>query len=181
MDLSLKMSKSTYDAARLLANFRRDVGFSRFGLVVQALFAHVLLRIGGSVLDVKNPGHPDITARLGGQLYYIEVETAARKTTPRRLDQGDLDVLQVGRDGERGYFCVLDAGPPLAWLCVDVATLGRRATGELRLSILRSYSDRHLSVDCTVEFSTLVISQARNLNQLTYKQLRQEALDANPR
>ena len=177
----LKMSQSSYDAAKLLANLRRDVGFSKFGLVVQALFAHVLLRLGGSVLDVKNPGHPDISAILGGQLYNIEVETAMRKTIPRRLERGDLEVLQVSREDERGYFCVLDSGPPLAWLCVDVASLGQRAAGELRLSLLRSYSNRSLSSDCTVEFSDLVTSQVRMLRQLTYAQLRQEALSSKPR
>lgn len=86
MVLSSKMSQSTYDAAMLLANFRRDVGFRKFGLVVQGLFAHVLLRLGGMVLDVKNPGHPDISAVLGGQLYNIEVETTTKEddSTPSR-------------------------------------------------------------------------------------------------
>ena len=165
----------------LVADLRRDVGFSKFGLVVQALFAHVLLRLGGRVLDVKTPGHPDISAVLEGQLYNIEVETATRKTIPRRLKQGDLNVLRVSREGELGYFCVLDSGPPLTWLCVNVASLGQRAAEELRISLLRSYSNRDLSADCTIEFSNLVVSQARVLNQLTYEQLRREALNSNPR
>ena len=136
------MSQSTYDAAILLANLRHDVGFSKFGLVVQALFAHVLLRLGGKVLAINSPGHPDISAVLGGELFSIEVETATRKTIPRHLEPGDLKVLQVSREGERGYFCVLDTGPPLAWLCVDVASLRQRASGKLRISLLRSYSNR---------------------------------------
>ena len=181
MGLGLKMSQSTYDAAMLLANLRREIGFSKFGPVVQALFAHVLLRLGGLVLDIKHPGHPDISAILGGQLYNIEVETATKKTIPRHLEPGDLQVLLVSREGEYGYYCVLDSGPPLAWLCVDVASLGQRAAGELRISLLRSYSNRDLSADCTIEFSNLVMSQTRVLNQLTYEQLRQEALSSNPR
>ena len=176
-----KMSQSPYDAAKLLADLRNDVGVQRFGLVVQALFAHVLLRLGGNVLDVKSPGHPDIRAMLAGQMYNIEVETAGRKTLPRQLEQGDLDVLQVRGDGEHGYFCVLDCGPPIAWLCVDVASLGRRAGGELRLSLLRGYSNRELSLDCTAEFSRLVVKEARILHQLTYDQLRQEVLSGRPR
>ena len=175
------MSQFPYDAAKVLAYFRNDVGFQRFGLVVQALFAHVFLRLGGNVLDVKNPGHPDIRALLAGQSYYIEVETAQGKTLPRQLDQGDLDALQTLDEGEQGYFCVLDCGPPIAWICVDVASLGRRAGGELRMSLLRGYSNRDLSLDCTAEFSHLVIKEARNLNQLTYAQLRHEALSGRPR
>ena len=175
------MSQSPYDAARLLADLRNDVGNRGFGIVVQALFAHVLLRLGGRVLEVNHPGHPDILATLAGQVYSIEVEAATRKTLPRQLEQGDLDVLQVIRDGERGYFCVLDCGPPLTWLCVDVASLGQRADGELRLSLLRGYSNRELSLDCTSEFSLLVIREARSLHQLTYDRLRQEALSGTPR
>ena len=170
------MSQSPYDAARALADFRNDVGFQRFGLVVQALFAHVLLRLGGKVLDVKSPGHPDIRALLAGQMYNIEIETAKGKTLPRQLDQGDLDVLQAREEGEHGYFCVLDCGPPIAWLCVDVASLGRRAGGELRMSLLRGYCNRDFSLDSTAEFSRLVMKEAKSLNQLTFAQLRQEAL-----
>ena len=175
------MSQSAYDAAILLENLRRDVGFSKFGLVAQALFAHVLLRLGGRITEINNPGHPDIRAVLGGQLYNIEVETAMRKTLPRRLDQSDLAVLRVSREGEHGYFCVLDIGPPLVWLCVDVASLRQRADGELRMSLLRSYSNRDWSSDCTTEFANLVVRQSRVLHWLTYPQLRQEAMRSNPR
>lgn len=165
----------------MLADLRNDVGFQKFGLVVQAMFAHVLLRLGGKVLDVKNPGHPDILAILAGRIYNIEVETAKGKTLPRQLDQRDLKVLKDCGAGKHGYFCVLECGPPIVWLCVDVASLGQRAYGQLRLSLLRGYSNRDLSLDCTAEFSSLVIKEARNLHQLTYTQLRQEALSGRPR
>ena len=175
------MSQFPYDAAKLLTELRNDVGFPTFGLVVQALFAHVLVRLGGNVLSIKSPGHPDIRAVLAGQLYNIEVETATRKTLPRQLEQGDLNVLQDLREGERGYYCVLDCGPPLAWLCVDVGLLGWRAGGKLRLSLLRGYSNRAMSLDCTDEFSRLVIQESRSLHYLTYSLLRQEALSGKPR
>lgn len=175
------MSQSPYDAAKLLTDLRNDVGFCKFGLVIQALFAHVLLRLGGKVVDIKNPGHPDIRAILEGQLYNIEVEHATRKTLPRQLEQGDLEVLENRREGERGYFCVLDCGSPITWLCVDVASLRSRVSGELRMSLLRGYSNREMSLNCTAEFSRLVISETRNLHQLTYDLLRQEALSGRPR
>ena len=175
------MSQSPYDAAKLLVDLRNDVGIQTFGILVQALFAHVLLRLGGKVLDVKHPGHPDILATWAGHLYYIEVETATRKILPRHLEPRDLDVLRVSKDGEHGYYCVLECGPPLAWLCVDVASLGQRVHGDLRLSLLRGYSNRELSLDCTSEFSLLVIQEARSLHQLTYDRLRQEVLSGTPR
>ena len=172
----LKMSQPRYDAARLLSGLWDDIGFQRFGLVIQALFAHVLLRLGGEVLDVRNPGHPDISAILAGQLHNIEVETVKRKTVPRRLESGDLQVLQVNRDGVCGYYCVLDCGPPISWLCVDVASLGHRADEQLHLSLLRGYCDKDFSIDCTSQFSHLVTSEAGNLRRFTYAQLRREAL-----
>ena len=175
------MSQSPYDAAGLLADLRREVYFSKYGLVVQALFAHVLKKLGGIVLEINNPGHPDIRMNLGGLRYNIEVETASRKTLPRELEQGDLNVLLVDREDDRGYYCVLDSGPPVSWLCVDVASLGKRVYGELRISLLRSYSDRGLSSDCTLEFSELVVSQGRLLSRLTYEQLRRQVLGLRPR
>lgn len=175
------MSQSPYEAAKLLTHLRNDVGFHRFGIVVQALFAHVLLRLGGNVLDVKHPGHPDIRAVLAGQQYNIEVETATKKTLPRQLERGDLDVLQDCREGELGYYCVLDCGPPIAWLCVDVASLRLRAAGQLRLALLRSYSNRSLSLDCTSDFSRLVTKEEKALHRLSYDMLRQEALSGRPR
>lgn len=181
MDLHSKRYQLVYEAAMLLAPLRRDVGDSRFGLVVQALFAHVLLRLGGRIVDIKNQGHPDIIAVLGGQIYHIEVEAPRKTTVPRQLDPGDLKVLRVSHEGRRGYFCVLDSGPPLNWVCVDVASLGRRVTGKLRVSLLKSRADRDLSTACSVEFSNLVIRQSTVLHQLTFNQLREEALGSKPR
>ena len=86
MGRSSKMSQLPYDAARLLAELRREKGFSSFGLLIQALFAHVILRLGGDILDIRSPGHPDIRAIFGGRIHNIEVETAKRKTNPRRLE-----------------------------------------------------------------------------------------------
>ena len=181
MGRSSKMSQLPYDAARLLAELRREKGFSSFGLLIQALFAHVILRLGGDILDIRSPGHPDIRAIFGGRIHNIEVETAKRKTNPRRLEAGDLEVLLTTKDWERGYFCVLDCGPPVAWLCVDIASLGQRVTEKLPISLLRAYSDWDYSVDCTTQFSELVTSEAGSLHHLTYGQLRREALDGSAR
>ena len=172
-----KMSQLSHDAARILSGLRTDIGLSRFGLVVQALFAHVLVRLGGNVLDIRNPGHPDIIVRLGGQLHNIEVEAPSRTTAVRRLQLGDLNVLQCLGEGEYGFFCVLDCGPPVAWLCVDIANLGYRAKEDLHLSLLRAYADQNYSDDCTTQFSELIVKEELRLYHLSYSQLRQEALN----
>ena len=177
----LTPSQLQYETARVLFALRAEVGFSRFGLVIQALFAHVLLRMGAEVIDVRNPGHPDIIARLDGELHNIEVEAASRKTTARRLQLGDLDVLQDVGSGGSGYFCVLDCGPPAEWLYVNVATLGARANENLRMSLLRAYADERFSADSTAQFSDLIVKEAQYLPQLSYSRLRQEALEGRGR
>lgn len=170
------MSQSHYDAARVVANLTAEMSLSRFGLLIQALFAHVLVRLGANVLEIRTPGHPDISAVLAGNLHKIEVEAASRKTHVRRLDPGDLEVLQVKGERELGFFCVLDCGPPIAWLCVDIARLGNRVNDALRMSLLRAYADQGYSRDCTDQFADMVIKQGNNLLNLSYARLCQEAL-----
>lgn len=144
---------------------------------MQALLAHVILRAGGLVYDVRNPGHPDIVARFDWNLLKLEVEVASRKKFSRQLDSSDIEGLKPVDTSERGYFCVLDCGPPLAWLCVNIGTLGDRIKGPLRLSLLRAYADRDISDHWSAEFADLVLKEARNLRYLTYSLLREEALN----
>ena len=177
----MKTSQLQYDAAPILSDFRSDVGYSRFGLVIQALFAHVLLRMGAVIIDVRNPGHPDIIAKLNGVFQNIEVEAPGRKTAFRRLQSGDLEVLRTGDSGQTGFFCVLDCGPPVEWLCVDVANLGSRVNEDLRISLLRAYAEKDYSAECTVQFSDLIVKEASFLPQLRFGRLRKEALEGNYR
>lgn len=174
-------SQSRYDATYLLQRLRQDLGVPIFGLLVQVLFAHVLVRLGGKVQSVNNPGHPDIGVILDGKQCHIEVEVASRISLPRQLEQGDLDVLQIRGEDVCGYYCVLDCGPPMAWLCVDVASLGARASGKLRLPVLRAYSDQALSHACTMEFCKLVHKEWENLYRVSYSELRSEILQGQPR
>ena len=137
--------------------------------------------MGAEVIDVRNPGHPDIIARLNGGLQNIEVEAAGRKTIVRRLQPGDLEVLRTDGSGQTGFFCVLDCGPPVEWLCVDVAKLGSRVNEDLRISLLRAYADKDYSADSTAQFSDLIVKEAHLLPQLGFGRLRREALEGNYR
>lgn len=166
-------SHKRYDAARELAKIRADESPQYFGLLAQAWFSHVLLRLGARVSAILNPGHPDIIAWLDGRRYNIEVEIA-RPTT--RLEDADLSILLNREVGEYGFFCILDSGPPVAWVCVDTAALGDRVRGTLHLTLLRAYSEKAFSQDCTEAFSALVLQNARQLPRLKYPQLRQMAL-----
>ena len=173
-----KTSQLAYDASKVLYPLRAQNPTS-FGHLTQVLFAHVLLHLGARVVDIRNPGHPDIIAQINGQLHNIEVEVAPpRKVT--QLEPGDLDVLLNRGQGEHGFFCVLDCGPPITWICVDGASLGYRIKGKLRLSLLRAYSEKSYSRDCTEVFSELVVQNARHLPYLKYRQLRQMAMKGSP-
>lgn len=177
----MKMSTSLYDGASLLLRFRAQSGSTKFGLVVQAMFAHVLLRLGWEILEVNSPGHPDIRAVLGSQVDKFEVETVSNVTIPRQLDERDIATLLTGDEGERGFFCVLNCGPPLELLCVDVKELGSRVYEPLRVSLLRSYSYRVMSVQFTAEMSAFVRRNEADLDQLSYRRLRSEVLAGRPR
>lgn len=170
-----KTSQLAYDAAKILYNLRSDASPASFGLLTQVLFAHVLGRLGARLEDIRNPGHPDIIAQLGGRLYNIEVEVVGR-TRVTQLEPADLAVLLNRQEGEYGFFCMLDCGPPIAWVCVDAAALGIRIKGKLRLSLLRAYSDKSYSRDCTEVFSKLVVENARHLPELKYRRLRRMAM-----
>lgn len=76
-----------------------------------------------------------------------------------------------------GFFCVLDCSTPVEWLCVDVATLGIRANEDLPISLLRAYADRDYSDDSTAAFAALIVKEAQALPQLSFAQLRREALE----
>lgn len=171
-----KSSQLAYDAAKVLNTLRSDVSPARFGLLVQALFAHVLVDLGTRVIDIRNTGHPDIIAQLDGNFYNIEVEVVgATKVT--QLDSGDLAILLNREQGEYGFFCVLYCGPPITWMCVDAVALGNRIKGKLRLSLLRAYSDKSYSRDCTDVFSELIVQNARRLPFFKYSDLCQMALN----
>jgi len=172
----LRTLPTAYEAARVLHLLQEEISLSKLGLLIQALLAHVILRVGGIVYDVRNPGHPDIVARHGGTLLKIEVEVASRKQHPRELQAADVDSLWPTSSGETGYFCVMDYGPPIAWLCADVTSLGDRLRAPLRLSLLRAYASQEMSAAWTAEFADLILKEARNLRYLNFSLLREEAL-----
>ena len=176
-DLTLKISLRDYEAARTLQLLQEEIGLSKLGLLAQALLAHVILRVGGVVYDVRHIGHPDIVARHSGALLRVEAEVATQKQMPRQLETEDINGLWPTNDSDRGYFCVLDCGPPLAWLCVDVTVLGYRLSSPLRLSLLHAYAERDMSATWTSEFSELILKEARNLRYLTFARLREEVLN----
>ena len=60
----------------LLEGLRAQVGDGEFGYRMQALFAHVLVRLGARVLEINAQGHPDVRALMGQELMFVQVKSA---------------------------------------------------------------------------------------------------------
>ena len=91
------------DATDCIERIRTSVTATEFGLKIQAVAAHVLLRLDYRITEVNQPGHPDITAIRDGTEYRFEVEAEFIRPTPRKLTEADFASL-VGIPGAVGYY-----------------------------------------------------------------------------
>ena len=53
---------------------------SEFGYRLQALFAHILLRLSARVVEINAKGHPDIRAVLGDRELLIQLKTCSHSS-----------------------------------------------------------------------------------------------------
>ncbi len=83
-----------------------------FGYKIQALGGHVLLRLGYQVSAVKQSGHPDIIASIGGIEYRFEVESEVTRPRLRKLTAADFDSL-VNVPNVIGYYALAITFPSL--------------------------------------------------------------------
>ena len=61
-------------ASECLQRIRAGTDASGFGYKIQALAAHVLVRLGYRVKEVNSSGHPDIAAARNGREFRFEIE-----------------------------------------------------------------------------------------------------------
>ena len=161
--------------ADILRCLRTDVGDIEFGFRVQGLFAHVLQRIGATVIDVRNQGHPDIIMMLGGKLARVEVEIASIRGEYHTIKTDDVEGVAPTGTGEQGYLAVLDIAEPVRWAPIEYSRLCHRV-GRQRLATLHALAHRELARDCNDAFGQMIIAHARQLPALTYHLLRQRVL-----
>ena len=135
-------------AAECFRNLLQRTGPIEFGYRVQGFAAHVLLRLGVSVLELKASGHPDITAQDTRGILRFEVEADTGSLRERQLTRGDFDGLAPQRPGDRGYFALLLTGPRIRWIVTRHQSLTCRHK-PLPIATLASLSDRRLSSDWT--------------------------------
>jgi len=161
------------DATPIAATLRRlraEVGDIEFGYRAQGWFAHVLKQIGGSVLEVKNRGHPDIVAWLGGQLTRVEVEIAPMGERCHVIKTDDVQAVAPLERNQQGYLAVLDIAEPVRWAPIEYSRI-RRRPGKQPLATLHALAEPELARSCNEAFGEFITANAERLSALTFRLL----------
>ena len=169
-------SSDRFAVATILGDLRRKVGNGEFGYRSQSFFAHLILRIGGTVQEIRPQGHPDIVATIEGATTFVEVEVASLFSRKHVLKSDDLVALTGLHPDQRGYLAILDISPPISWLLVESQVLRFRKPSSLNLATIRALSNRGLSMRCTEEFIRMINNHRDSLYNLTFALLTSRAL-----
>lgn len=156
----------------------QSVGESEFGYRAQGLLAHVFLRLGGRIIEIKPQRHPDIIAVLAAQTLLLQVKSVQAKTRRQRFAIGadDLEGIRPSRSNDIGYLAILDCAPPVSWVLVDYHTLRRQQPSPVHLVSLHAMANRKLSLECTEEFTRLIATHQSHLRNLDFHILCSRAL-----
>jgi hypothetical protein len=158
---------------RLVDDLRARVGDIEFGYRIQGLLAHVLMRLGATVIEINAQGHPDLVVDLDGR-FALEVEAAPAVVRTHTLKSEDIEAIRGSV--KSGYLAVLDCALPVAWIMLTHERLKRQGPGPLSLVTLRAMSENEFSRLCTEEFISLMTDVQDRLPNLTFHLLRGRAL-----
>jgi hypothetical protein len=162
----------------LLDTLRAERGDSEFGYRMQGLFAHVLIRLGGIVLEVNAQGHPDIKANLGGDLLIVQVKSVLHANSFSGFQLSSADLAGISpTELSKGYLALLDCADPVSWVIINFSKLRQFLDLSVPIAALYAAQETHLSNDCTNEFSELIISVKDRLNTLTFPLLVRRAIE----
>lgn len=174
-------SDKFFKVGHILNTLRQSIGDSEFGYRVQGFLAHVFLRLGGRIVDIKPQGHPDITASLGGKTLLLQVKAVHARSMRRGfvVKADDLEGIHPLDRTSIGYLAILDCTPPVSWAFVDYQKLCRQGLRPIHMVTLHAMADRKLSLECTEEFVKLVANCQESLPNLTFHILSSRALKGN--
>ncbi len=163
-------------AAECFRNLLQKSGPIEFGFRVQGFAAHVLLRLGVRVLEVKASGHPDITAQDTGGMLRFEVEADTGPLRERQLTRADFDGLALRQPGDRGYFALFLTGTRIRWIVTPYQVLiGRHKP--LQIATLTSLADRRLSSDWTEAMVSIGNNHFDSIWSYSFDSLRKRAIE----
>ncbi len=160
-------------ATECIEQMRLSVEPSEFGYKVQALAAHVLLRLDCQVQEINQYGHPDITATRGMEELRFEIEAEVSGPRPRQLTNEDFASL-IDSSGAVGYFALAISFPSPRWIVVPAERLkDRRPSSNV---LLEALSDRNLSGAWTFEYLDLLHKECRRIRRASFGTLCARAL-----
>lgn len=146
--------------------------WSEFGYKVQALAAHVLLRLGYQVTAVNQRGHPDITAFWEGREFRFEVEAEVTQPRLRQLTKADFDSLVVT---PHGYYALAISFPAPRWILVPASRLVSRINPSPN-RVLEALRDKEYSAAWTYAYIEMLRDSHRQIRRASFGDLRDMAL-----
>ena len=155
-------------AASCLENLHLSVSSAEFGYKVQALAAHVLLRLNLGVEEVNRTGHPDIVATRGMDKLHFEVEAEVAGPRPRQLTEEDFKAL-TELPGGVGYFALAISFPTPRWIVVPADRLKHRRPSSNVL--LEALSDTDFSSAWTCAYIDLLRQECHRIRRASFREL----------
>lgn len=160
-------------ASKCIENLRLSVFPAEFGYKLQAVAAHVLLRLNCQVKEVNQFGHPDIVAARGTEELRFEIEAEVSGPRPRQLTDEDFASL-IDSSGAVGYFALAIRFPTPRWIVVPAERLKDRKPSSNVL--LEALSDRNFSDAWTSEYLNLLNDACRRIQRAFFATLCERAL-----
>ena len=151
---------------------RSSLTWSNFGYKIQALAAHVLLRIRYQVTEINQSGHPDITAFWDGKEFRFEVEAEVTQPRLRQLTKADFDSLIAT---PYGYYALAISFPSPYWVIVPVEDLISR-TQPSPNRVLEALRDKEYSAVWTRAYIEMLRDSNRQIRRASFGDLRDMAL-----
>ena len=161
-------------ASECIERIHSGISPAKFGYKIQALAAHVLLRLSYRVDEVNHSGHPDIVATKNGREFRFEVEAEVTGPRPRKLTDDDLYSLTKAPNVV-GYYALALSSPTPYWVLVPASKLIRRNFPTSNM-LLEALSDKVYSAEWTCEYVQLLHSACRQIKLASFSDLSQMAL-----
>ena len=160
-------------ASDCIERLRLGTSSQQFGFKIQALAAHVLLRLGFRINAVNSSGHPDIVAIKDGSEFRFEVEAEVEDPRRRMLTEKDMASL-LGRSDVSGYYALAISFPDPRWVLVAANKLvGRRPVPNM---LLEALSDSDFSSMWTLEYINILSSSCSEIGRMSFHRLSERAL-----
>lgn len=145
-----------------------------FGYKIQALAAHVLLRLNHRVTTVNATRHPDVVTVKGEREFRFEVEAEVSGVKKALLTPADFAGLLS--PGGFGFFALAVSFPRPFWVLVPAESLARR-NKPAGHALLKALSDKAFSSAWTHEYVSLLGRSCRDVLDRSFDQLVQRAID----